>query len=269
MKLVKIKCDDIKIGKRIRDNINEDNLKSLIGNIKEFGLLSPIGVTKDNELIYGERRLTACKKLGYDKIDCIVIKASDMFKLECSENIERAEFTMSQRAELRKGYTKIFEQERTSFVEKGLKVPKKYKGNTKDIVAKFSRVSRTTANKEDDILAFDDKEIIEQVDKNELSVNGAYNLVKEKEKESKATSENVNDETDTLPVEEPVEESIDPPIEPTQIEDDIYSITLSDNYDDLTLSPSLSDEIQRYSKGIETLPLTYIRNALVQAFGKE
>ena len=51
---------------------NEDtNLDDLANSIKEKGLLSPITVVQKGdtyELIVGQRRYLACKKLGFQKI---------------------------------------------------------------------------------------------------------------------------------------------------------------------------------------------------------
>ena len=54
---------------RIRDRIRKElrDIDDLAESIKEIGLIQPIILTKDNELIAGHRRLLACKKLGSSK----------------------------------------------------------------------------------------------------------------------------------------------------------------------------------------------------------
>lgn len=48
-------------------------LQYLIDAIKEYGLLYPLLITTDRELVDGHRRLTACLALGYTQVDCIVL----------------------------------------------------------------------------------------------------------------------------------------------------------------------------------------------------
>ncbi|CAD6516512.1 ParB/RepB/Spo0J family partition protein [Paraburkholderia metrosideri] len=48
-------------------------LKYLIEVIKVYGVLYPLLITRDRELVDGHRRLTACLTLGYTHVDCIVL----------------------------------------------------------------------------------------------------------------------------------------------------------------------------------------------------
>lgn len=48
-------------------------LKRLIDAIKEHGLIYPVLITKDRELVDGNRRLSACKALGIGEIEAIVL----------------------------------------------------------------------------------------------------------------------------------------------------------------------------------------------------
>jgi len=54
-----VKIADIKIGNRFRKDLGD--IKTLAGCIQEIGLLQPIVVNQDNELIAGQRRLVSCK----------------------------------------------------------------------------------------------------------------------------------------------------------------------------------------------------------------
>ncbi len=53
MKIGKVKCEDIIIKDRYRKDLG--NIDELMENIKSFGLLQPIGITKDNQLVFGYR----------------------------------------------------------------------------------------------------------------------------------------------------------------------------------------------------------------------
>jgi ParB family chromosome partitioning protein len=71
------------------------NLEELAESIKNFGLLQPIVVrsnSSDNfEIVAGNRRYNACKKLGRRKIACHVVELDDKTAYEVSiiENIQR------------------------------------------------------------------------------------------------------------------------------------------------------------------------------------
>ncbi|MBS3099292.1 ParB N-terminal domain-containing protein [Candidatus Pacearchaeota archaeon] len=82
---------------RIRDRIRKElrDIDDLAESIKEIGLIQPIILTKDNELIAGHRRLLACKKLGSSKIECVKINPKDALHkldMELAENAKRDDF---------------------------------------------------------------------------------------------------------------------------------------------------------------------------------
>ncbi len=77
-----------------REEFNQEALNDLAASIKEKGFIQPVLVRFKNneyELIAGERRLRAAKKLGYKEIPAIIKEASDLESLELSiiENIQR------------------------------------------------------------------------------------------------------------------------------------------------------------------------------------
>lgn len=79
-----------------RLDFKEDKLNELVSSIKEKGVIQPILVRKHPagfELIAGERRLRAAKKLGLENIPAILKDVSDLDMLEISliENIQREE----------------------------------------------------------------------------------------------------------------------------------------------------------------------------------
>jgi ParB family chromosome partitioning protein len=60
----------IKIGERIRKDMGD--IDALAESIADLGLLNPITVAPDGKLLAGERRLEACKKLGWDTVPVTV-----------------------------------------------------------------------------------------------------------------------------------------------------------------------------------------------------
>jgi ParB family chromosome partitioning protein len=60
----------IMVGERIRKDMGD--IDGLAESIADIGLLHPVIVTPDGKLLAGERRLEACKKLGWDKVPVTV-----------------------------------------------------------------------------------------------------------------------------------------------------------------------------------------------------
>lgn len=211
---MKVKCSEIKVGKRMRKDLGD--IDGLASDIKEVGLLQPIGITKDHELVFGGRRLEACKSLNYEEIEAVVIDSDKILECEAFENVSRKNFIMSERVEIRKVFKEKDIAERGKIIAKGIKVPKRGTKKLRDKLAKLSGVSHATADKENFIVAYGDQELIDSVDKNELSVNKVYNLIKKIKKESKAPSENIDNVIDTLPV----DVVVDTPTEPVQVDEE-------------------------------------------------
>ncbi|MBC8180867.1 ParB N-terminal domain-containing protein [candidate division KSB1 bacterium] len=96
---MKIKIDDIKISARIR--IDNTDISQLKKSIEEIGLLNPIIVDEENELLSGFRRLTACRELGWEEIDAVVFKTSDnevkKLDIEFHENLGRIDLSNDDR----------------------------------------------------------------------------------------------------------------------------------------------------------------------------
>ncbi|ADQ05755.1 parB-like partition protein [Caldicellulosiruptor owensensis OL] len=95
-----------------RSNFDERLIEELAASIKTYGLLQPIIVRKKGEFYYliaGERRLRACKHLGYDRIKAIVINVTDIESaiLALIENIQRQDLDFFEEAQ---GYKQLSEE---------------------------------------------------------------------------------------------------------------------------------------------------------------
>ncbi len=100
-----VKIDDIKIKKRVRQNLGD--MDALKESLRMYGLLNPITMNANNELIAGERRLQAAKALGWTNINAVVlsnITPAEQLELELEENNQRKEFT---KEELLEGYRRL------------------------------------------------------------------------------------------------------------------------------------------------------------------
>jgi len=88
----KIKLSDIKFieNSRLREI---DDVADLMHDIENRGLLQAIGIRKnDNALIFGNRRVQACVKLGYDEIECVFyedVSDEELLIANLAENIKR------------------------------------------------------------------------------------------------------------------------------------------------------------------------------------
>jgi len=86
--------NEITIGERLRKDLGD--LSGLKASIQEIGLLHPVGVTKEGLLIFGERRLTACKELEWTDIPVTVFDEEYLLQAECSENAIRKDLVPSE-----------------------------------------------------------------------------------------------------------------------------------------------------------------------------
>lgn len=87
----KIGIELVKVGNRYR-NLQESQINFLMKSIKEFGLFSPILINSKNELVAGNHRLEACRRLGLKEIECIRTEETDkdiIKQMEIHENIAR------------------------------------------------------------------------------------------------------------------------------------------------------------------------------------
>lgn len=96
-----------------RKNIEESELNELAQSISLHGILQPILVQVINEqgkyqIIAGERRWRAAKKIGLKQIPCLIknINDNDAFEIAIIENIQREDLTPLEEAE---AYNKLIE----------------------------------------------------------------------------------------------------------------------------------------------------------------
>lgn len=101
--LVQVK--DVIVKKRIRKELLD--IQALKESMNRYGLMNPITINSNNELIAGHRRLEAAKELGWNSIQAVVIDPKDEIlelEMELEENIQRSPFTKD---ELIEGYERL------------------------------------------------------------------------------------------------------------------------------------------------------------------
>ncbi|HPL17325.1 MAG TPA: ParB N-terminal domain-containing protein [Spirochaetota bacterium] len=94
---MKVLINDITIKRRIWTATGD--LTYLMESISKYGLLNPITVTDNLELVAGYRRLLACKALGWKEIECNIMPALTKFDrllIEADENLTRKDLTISE-----------------------------------------------------------------------------------------------------------------------------------------------------------------------------
>ena len=103
---MQVKIQDIKIKKRVRKDLGE--LEALKESMRTYGLLNPVTLNANYELIAGQRRLEAAKALGWETIAATILtKETDAIRdleMELEENNQRKEFTQE---ELLEGYYRL------------------------------------------------------------------------------------------------------------------------------------------------------------------
>ena len=95
-----IALDSITSKQRIRRDLGD--IEGLMDSLKKHGQLTPIIVTRNNELIAGFRRLQAAKRLGWKSIEAVILdRASQQKKLEIEieENVQRQDLSAGELTE--------------------------------------------------------------------------------------------------------------------------------------------------------------------------
>jgi len=180
---MKVRIDEICIGKRYRKNLQD--IDSLIKSIKDIGLLQPIVVDSENNLIAGYRRLEAFKKMGEKAIPAHVVNLENAIKGEYDENVKRADYAITQELyKKEEAEARERQGERTDLKLSG-KFPES--GQTRDKAARGLGISGRTLEKIRQIVETGDKELIAEMDKKK-KVDPIYRKLKLKEDEKKILS---------------------------------------------------------------------------------
>ena len=117
---MKIAIDQVRTeeGTRIRQDVG--NISSLEESIDTVGLINPIIIDEEMKLLAGFRRLTACKNLGWEKIEVRIVELNGdrlkMLDVEVAENFFRKDFTPEEVLATEKRRNEILEELR----EKGI-----------------------------------------------------------------------------------------------------------------------------------------------------
>jgi ParB family chromosome partitioning protein len=134
---MKLPLDEIRVNGRHRKDLGD--IAELARSISDVGLLHPVVITPENELIAGQRRLEAVRILGWDDVPVTVVsdftEAAQALRAERDENTCRKDFTPSEAIALGKALEPMFREEAKGRQKQSPGRPKK--GEKKELT--FSR----------------------------------------------------------------------------------------------------------------------------------
>lgn len=184
-----LRISEVQVAERIRKD--NGGLEELANDIHEHGLINPITVMEQSDggyvLIAGLRRLKAMERMGAKEIRATVmtaLEADEMLMLEIAENEQRKEFTVSEKlafAEKLKAVEAEKAKQRqirksSNFVVANRPPQTKHAetGKARDIVAQKAGFTSTTQMRRAQAVSESRPDLMEQVDKGEKSISGAY-----------------------------------------------------------------------------------------------
>lgn len=190
-----IKVSEVIVENRVRQNYG--SLDSLERSIQMMGVLQPIGITSDKKLMFGGRRLQACKNIGKETIPVRIfdIDADDpvvALRMEREENEHRLDLTPSEKVEIAMRIEKALagrQGQRTDLqpVQNFAQVNPGTK--TRDIAAKAVDMNRETYRQAKTVVKSGNTNVIQQMDSGEKSIHAAYQEVKNPEQSKPKTFE--------------------------------------------------------------------------------
>lgn len=146
--MAEIDIASIKVGKRTRKDMGD--IKGLAASIEALGLIHPIVITKDHQLIVGRRRMEAFRKLKRKMIPATVVKTQvdAMVRIlnECDENTCRKDLTPSEGVAMARAIKKL---------ETPAAVKRMAAGGEKSKRGKQGRVNEPTLKQEETLRAND------------------------------------------------------------------------------------------------------------------
>lgn len=208
--ILELKISEVEPNKtQPRSHFDDDALKSLSESIKEYGVLSPIVVSKNENgfymIIAGERRWRAAKLAGLKKIPAIIKEYDDKQTMEIAliENLQREDLNPIEEAE---GFKELMEIYNLTQEEVSKKMGKSRSAvaNSVRLLSLPEKVRKMLINKEISsgharaILSLNDEKVMlsvaEKIINEGLNVRQTENIVSKLLKEPKKKEINKNDE---------------------------------------------------------------------------
>jgi hypothetical protein len=174
----------IKVENRFRKDFGD--IDALAASIAEIGLLQPIGVDSNYRLVFGERRLRACRSLGWAKIPARVVHLDSILQGELAENEFRKDFTHSERVAIGEAIERELAGRhggnRKGEADQGGKftgLTDANKGDTRDLAAKAAGFGNgKTYEQAKKIVHEATPELVQAMDEGRASVSAAESLLR-------------------------------------------------------------------------------------------
>lgn len=96
-----ISIEAINVNRSERQRHDLQNIEVLADSIRRLGLIHPVVIDRENNLVAGERRLTACRSLGWTNINAQFVDELDPLlahAIELEENVKRDALTWQDEA---------------------------------------------------------------------------------------------------------------------------------------------------------------------------
>ena len=181
-----MRIDQIQVGFRYRKDLGD--LRALAQSIEEVGLLHPVVVTPEGRLIAGQRRLAACRLLGWTEVPATVVDLYQAARGEAHENLVRKDLLPSEIVALKRAIEPFERREarerqgsravlcHPAIVAEGQRASP---GDARDKIARYLGVGRTTIERAEAVVEAAEEEpeeygyLVEQMDRSG-KVAGAY-----------------------------------------------------------------------------------------------
>ena len=169
--ILETRCDSIRIGERQRKDLG--GLEVLAASIATEGLLQPIGITEENVLVFGERRLRAVQDvLRRETISARVVHVRSITAGEYAENEIRKDFTPSERVAIGKAMEDQAPERRGSLNPQNIAGLKGVE--TREIAARKAGFgNRTTYEQAKQVVSDGASELVEAMDSGDVSISAA------------------------------------------------------------------------------------------------
>jgi ParB family chromosome partitioning protein len=211
----KISIDSVTITNRTRKDFGD--IKSLAESISVVGLLQPIVINENTELIDGQRRIKAYAQLGIKAIPFYRVNLEQIILGEFHANSNRKDFTSSERVAISNAVEKFFSKhskgvgrpikvqqlDRTTIKDSKLSLDSTNEGSenkvvnltifsdrVKDNVSRYFGISRNTLAKEKEIVNAAEQnpelfgELVKKVDLKKISVDKAFHEMQKQVKKA-------------------------------------------------------------------------------------
>jgi N6-adenosine-specific RNA methylase IME4 len=178
--------DQIEVGFRYRKDLGD--VRVLADSIAEVGLLHPVVVTSSGRLIAGQRRLQACRQLGWTEVPVTIVDLLQAARGEAHENFVRKDLLPSEIIALKRAIEQL--ERRSARERQGSRADlchpatvaecqRVYPGEARGNIARYLGVGRTTIERAEAVVEAAEEEpeeyghLVEQMDRSG-KVAGAF-----------------------------------------------------------------------------------------------